>query len=102
MLRAYYGSILPDAHHLAAAARELELACRSFERAARQWSSNTTQSSPYRAVLARFHLAGVLAELGERAAARAAYEAFLRCWSDPDRTGPEVAIARKMLGADVL
>jgi hypothetical protein len=32
-------------------------------------------------------------------ASRATYEAFLRCWSDPDRPIPEVAIARKMLVA---
>ncbi len=77
---------------------ELELARRSLERAARRWSSvGSNQSSPFHAVLARFHLAGVLGELGEHAAARAGYEAFLRCWSDPDRPVPEVAIARKML-----
>jgi hypothetical protein len=67
------------------------------------WSSlASNQSSPYHAVLARFHLAGVLAELGDRAAARAAYEAFLRCWSDPDRPVSEVAVARKMLEGDAL
>jgi serine/threonine protein kinase/tetratricopeptide (TPR) repeat protein len=78
--------------------RERDLARRSFERAAQLWSSMASnQSSPYHAVLARFHLAGVLAELGERAAARAAYQAFLRCWSDPDRPVPEVAVARKAL-----
>ena len=38
---------------------------------------------------------GVLAELGEPAAARAAYAAFLRCWADPDRPMPEVAVARR-------
>jgi tetratricopeptide (TPR) repeat protein len=78
---------------------ELELARRSLERATRQWSSvNNNQSSPYHAVLARFHLAGVLEELGERPEARAAYEAFLRCWSAPDRPVPEVAAARKAVG----
>jgi tetratricopeptide (TPR) repeat protein len=78
--------------------RELPLARRSFERAIRRWSSVTSnQSSPYHAVLARFHLAGVLDELGERAGARAAYEAFLRCWADPDRPIPEVAVARRKL-----
>jgi serine/threonine protein kinase/tetratricopeptide (TPR) repeat protein len=79
-------------------ARELELARRSFERATRRWSSvHSNQCSPYHAVLARFHLAGVLAELGEHAASRATYEAFLRCWSDPDRPIAEVAAARKAL-----
>jgi serine/threonine protein kinase/tetratricopeptide (TPR) repeat protein len=83
--------------------RELELARRSLERAARRWSSVTSnQASPYHAVLARFHLGGVLAELGDRAAARAAYEAFLRCWSDPDRPVPEVAVARQVLAGDAL
>ncbi|HWU89369.1 MAG TPA: serine/threonine-protein kinase [Kofleriaceae bacterium] len=78
---------------------ELGLARRSLERATWRWSSvNNNQSSPYHAVLARFHLAGVLAELRDHAAARGAYEAFLRCWSEPDRPVPEVAIARKMAG----
>jgi predicted Ser/Thr protein kinase len=77
---------------------ELPLARRSFEGAVQRWSSVTSnQSSPYHAVLARFHLAGVLDELGEHAEARAAYEAFLRCWSDPDRPIPEVAVARRKL-----
>jgi hypothetical protein len=83
--------------------RELDLARRSLERATHRWSPvGSNQSSPYHAVLARFHLAGVLAELGERTAARAAYEAFLRCWSDPDRPVPEVAAARKLLEGDAL
>jgi tetratricopeptide (TPR) repeat protein/predicted Ser/Thr protein kinase len=78
--------------------RELELARRSLERAARRSSIvSSNQGSPYHAVLARFHLASVLAELGEHAAARGAYEAFLRCWADPDRPIPEVAAARKVL-----
>ncbi len=77
---------------------EIELARRSLERAVGLWSSLlSNQNSPYHAVLARFHLAGVLFEMGERAASRAAYEAFLRCWSDPDRPIPEVGIARRML-----
>ena len=77
---------------------ELELARRSLERATQRWSSiNSNQNSPYHAVLARFHLAGVLADLGDRAAARAAYEAFLRCWSDPDRPIPEITAARWLL-----
>ncbi len=83
--------------------RELDLARRSLEWATHRWSPiSSNQSSPYHAVLARFHLAGVLADLGDRAAARAAYEAFLRCWSDPDRPVPEVAVARKMLDGDAL
>ena len=78
--------------------RELDLARRSFERATQQWSSmDSNQISPYHAVLARFHLAGVLAELGDRAAARAAYEAFLRCWAEPDRPVSEVAAARAVI-----
>jgi tRNA A-37 threonylcarbamoyl transferase component Bud32 len=78
--------------------RELALARWSFERASRQWTSLTNnQCSSYHAVLARFHLAGVLDELGEHAAAHAAYEAFLRCWSNADRPVPEVAIARRTL-----
>jgi serine/threonine protein kinase/tetratricopeptide (TPR) repeat protein len=74
---------------------ELELAQRSLERATQRWSSiNSNQNSPYHAVLARFHLAGVLADQGDRAAAHAGYEAFLRCWSDPDRPIPEITAAR--------
>jgi tetratricopeptide (TPR) repeat protein len=83
--------------------RELELARRSLTRATARWSSlSANQCSPYHAILARFHLGGVLAELGERAAARAAYESFLRCWSDPDRPVPEVAIARQLLEGSAL
>ena len=48
-------------------------------------------------MLARFHLAGVLADQGDRAGARAAYEGFLRCWSDPDRPIPEITAARWLL-----
>jgi Tfp pilus assembly protein PilF len=78
--------------------RELELARRSLERATQIWSSMlSTQNSPYHAVLARFHLAGVVAELGDLAGARGWYEAFLRCWGDADRPIPEVASARKLL-----
>jgi hypothetical protein len=78
--------------------RELELARRSLERATQIWSSMLgTQNSPYHAVLARFHLAGVVAELGDLAGARGWYEAFLRCWGDADRPIPEVASARKLL-----
>jgi serine/threonine protein kinase/tetratricopeptide (TPR) repeat protein len=77
---------------------ELELARRSLERATQRWSSvSSTQNSPYHAVLARFHLAGVLADQGDRAGARAAYEGFLRCWSDPDRPIPEITAARWLL-----
>ena len=77
---------------------ELELARRSLERATQRWSSiNSNQNSPYHAVLARFHVAGVLADLGDRAAARAAYESFLRCWSEPDRPIPEITAARWLL-----
>ncbi len=77
---------------------ELELARRSLERATQRWSSvNSNQNSPYHAVLARFHLAGVLADQGDRAGARASYEAFLRCWSDPDRPIPEITAARWLL-----
>jgi tetratricopeptide (TPR) repeat protein len=83
--------------------RELGLARRSLERAVQRWSiTASNQSSPYHAVLARFHLAGVLAEQGERAGARAAYEAFLRCWSDPDRPLPEVAVAHQLLDGGAL
>jgi len=79
---------------------ELALARRSLALATRRWSSiNNNQSSPYHAVLAQFHLAGVLAELGEHAAARASFEAFLRCWPAPDRHVPEITIARMMLEA---
>ena len=78
--------------------QELELARWSFERASRQWTSiSNNQSSPYHAVLAKFHLADVLEALGQHAAARAAYEAFLRCWASPDRVIPEVALARRAL-----
>jgi tetratricopeptide (TPR) repeat protein len=77
---------------------ELELARRSLERATQRWSSiSSKQNSPYHAVLARFHLAGVLADQGDRVAARAAYEGFLRCWSEPDRPIPEITAARWLL-----
>ena len=77
---------------------ELELARRSLERATQRWSSvSSNQNSPYHAVLARFHLAGVLADQGDRVGARAAYEGFLRCWSDPDRPIPEITAARWLL-----
>jgi tetratricopeptide (TPR) repeat protein len=77
---------------------ELELARRSLERATQRWSSiNSNQNSPYHAVLARFHVAGVLADLGDRGSARAAYESFLRCWSEPDRPIPEITAARWLL-----
>lgn len=77
---------------------ELDLARRSFERAAQRWSSVTNnQGSPYHAVLARFYLGEVLAALGDAAAARAAYAAFLRCWAEPDRPVPEVTAARRRL-----
>jgi len=82
---------------------EVELARRSLERATQRWSSiNCNQNSPYHAVLARFHLAGVLADAGDRAASRTAYEAFLRCWSDPDRPIPEITAARWHLEAPAL
>jgi tetratricopeptide (TPR) repeat protein len=78
--------------------REFDLVRRSLERAASNWSSfYSNQSSPYHAILARFHLAGVLDELGDHAAARTAYEGFLRCWSEPNRPIPEVAMARERL-----
>ena len=78
--------------------RELDLARRSFERASRVWSSlQSTQNSPYHAVLARYHLAGVHLELGDKPTARRWYEAFLRCWSDPDRPVAEAGIARRLL-----
>jgi len=79
---------------------ELELARRSFERATRMGSSPlTNQASPYHAVLARFHLASVLAGLGDRAGARALLESFLRCWGDADRPIPEVASARAVISS---
>jgi hypothetical protein len=78
----------------------LDLARRSLERAARRWSSiASNQASPYHAILARFHLASVLAALGEHPAARASCEAFLRLWSNPDRPIPEVALARRLLAS---
>ncbi|HTR54071.1 MAG TPA: protein kinase [Kofleriaceae bacterium] len=77
---------------------ELALARRSLDAATRQWSSTySNQASPYPAVLARFHLAGVLAELGDRAGARTQYERFLRCWGNADRPLPEVVAARRAL-----
>jgi tetratricopeptide (TPR) repeat protein len=82
---------------------ELEMARRSLERATQRWSSiSNNQNSPYHAVLARFHLGGVLADLGDRTSARAAYEAFLRCWSDPDRPIPEITAARWHLEGSAL
>jgi serine/threonine protein kinase/tetratricopeptide (TPR) repeat protein len=77
---------------------ELALARKSFEIACRLWSSTmTNQPSPYHAVLAQYHLARTLAELGEIALARAHYEAFLKSWGDADRPIAEVALARKAL-----
>ncbi len=79
---------------------DLPLARRSFELAARLWSSVwSRQASPYHAVLARYYLAGVLAELGDRAGARAQYERFLHAWQHGDREVPEVALAVRALAA---
>jgi tetratricopeptide (TPR) repeat protein len=77
--------------------RELELAARSLERAMHQWSSLLgNQNCPYHAVLARFHLAGVVAELGDRPRARALLDSFVRSWGAADRPIPEVAQARQV------
>jgi hypothetical protein len=77
---------------------ELELARRSFERATRMGSHMlSNQSSPYHAVLARFHLAGVLAAIGDRANARGLLESFLRSWGAADRPIAEVANARTVI-----
>ena len=77
---------------------ELELARRSFERATQLWSSwNNRQASAYHAVLAHFELAGVLAQLGDRATARAEYERFVELWGRADHAIPEVADAERAL-----
>ncbi len=77
---------------------ELAIARRSFETARRLWSSvSSNQPSPYHAVLAQYHLASTLAELGDAPAARLHYEAFLRAWGDADRPIAEVALARKAI-----
>ena len=74
------------------------LARRSLEKAAWLWSSAVShQASPYHAILARFHLGNVLADAGDRAAARDAYATFLRFWDRADRPIPEVALARRAL-----
>jgi tetratricopeptide (TPR) repeat protein len=79
---------------------ELDLARKSFERATQTGGGLlNTQSSPYHAVLARFHLASVLAGLGDRAGARALLESFLRCWGGADRPVPEVASARAVISS---
>lgn len=83
-------------------AGELGLAQRSLECATRLWSSSlTNQSSAYAAVLAQFHLAGVLADQGQAERSRALYETFLGHWGEADRPVPEVAVARQavMLGS---
>jgi tetratricopeptide (TPR) repeat protein len=77
---------------------EHELARASFERASHTWSAIlSNQCSAYHAVLARFHLGVTAVELGEIAAARVAFEAFLTAWGDADRPIPEVATARTLL-----
>jgi tetratricopeptide (TPR) repeat protein len=79
---------------------ELELARRSFEMAVPLWSSMLSNvASPVDSILARYHLAGVLAETGDVAGARAQYEAFLRRWSSADRPVSEVALARRAVAA---
>jgi tetratricopeptide (TPR) repeat protein len=79
-------------------AGELDLARRALDKAIWQWSSALGhQASPYPAILARFHLGNVMTTAGDRAAARAAYDAFLRCWGNADRPIPEVALARRAL-----
>ena len=81
------------------AAREgdLALARRALE-LARPWvSANMAQASPFHAMLARYHLAGVLAKQGDVAAARAEYGVFLDHWGNADRPLPEVVAARKAL-----
>jgi tetratricopeptide (TPR) repeat protein len=77
---------------------ELAIARKSFETARRLWSSVlSNQASPYHAVLAQYHLASTLAELGDAEGARAHYEGFVRAWGDADRPIAEVALARKAL-----
>jgi hypothetical protein len=84
----------------ASRAGELDLARRALEMAVRMWSSTlTNQASAYHSVLARFHLAEVVAKLGDTTGARTHYEAFLRRWGDADRPIPEVLQARRALAA---
>jgi tetratricopeptide (TPR) repeat protein len=54
-------------------------------------------ATPVDYVLAHFQLGRVLAELGDRAGARAEYEVFLRHWGNADRKIPEVDEARRAL-----
>ena len=51
------------------------------------------------AVLARLHLARVLARLGHKDDAEAAYADFLQSWGHADRPLPEIEAARKELAA---
>ena len=78
---------------------QLDLARRSLDLASRLWSSWLgRQASPYDAVVARFELAGVLAELHDPSA-RAQYERALRAWGHADRALPIVEAAGSALGA---
>jgi tetratricopeptide (TPR) repeat protein len=58
-----------------------------------------TMESAFHTVVASFHLARVLARLGERDAARAEYQRFLDRWGHADRPLPEVDEARRALQA---
>jgi hypothetical protein len=80
----------------------LELARDAFQRAAGVATQTTHVGmtlSTADGVLARLHLARVLARLGKKAEARAAYDDFLARWGHPDRPLAEIDAARKELAA---
>ena len=77
---------------------DLGLAQRSLECATHLWSSAMGGlTSPFAAVMAKFHLAGVLADQGQVDRSRALYETFLGHWENADRQVPEVAVAGQVL-----
>ncbi len=77
---------------------ELVLAQQALERASRMsFGLFAGEASPFHALLARFHLAGVLARTGDTGGARREYTAFLGAWGNADRPIPEVAQARDAL-----
>ncbi len=81
---------------------KLDLARDTFltvERVLTGTTDATSWTSTSHAVLARLHLARVLARLGQRDEATTAYADFLAHWGHADRAIPEVEAARKEFAA---